>query len=214
MHGSQRICAALVAIALASGCAVTRNQRTGLVVTGAVVTAATAAWAVSFMLQECDSAGAGSSQQCEDDRISNRNTVATVSLIALGATIVAQLLPVSNPERPPPPPVAIAPPPPPPLSAIDLHDPVAVKLAAQAREFAAAGRCNEAYGSLKALTAIDRGLADQLRSWDPAVSRCQKASDAAAAGAVTTPSVGVTVEGAPGSTAPPPTPSPSPSPSP
>jgi hypothetical protein len=157
-------------------------------VTGAVVTAATAAWAVSFMLQECDSAGAGSSQQCEDDRISNRNTVATVSLIALGATIFAQLLPVSNPERPPP---------------AAGGDPRRRRRRRCRRSTSttrwrsswrprpassrAAGRCNEAYGSLKALTAIDRGLADQLRSWDPAVSRCQKASDAAAAGAVTTP---------------------------
>lgn len=182
-----RIGAGVLALSLVSGCAVTRQQRRGLVIGGAVVTAATAVWAVSFMLKECPSGGAGSSQACEDARIDDRNQVAAISVLALAATIVFQLLPVSDPERPPPAPLAVRPPPPPSARASELHDPMAITLANNARQQAAAGNCTQAYGSLKALASIDPAMAEQLRTMDPYVGRCRKASEAEAAGAVVVP---------------------------
>lgn len=187
-----------LALGLASGCMVTRRQRTGLVVGGAVVTAATAVWAVSFMLQECPSAGAGSSVDCEADRVDNRNKVAAVSLVALGATIFAQLLPVSDPEKPPPPPpLVLAPPARLPAGAAGLHDPAVLALIENARTQAAAGRCAESYGSLKALESLDAPLAAQLRSTDPLIGRCRKASEVSVDGALE-----VGASGPPGATTP------------
>ena len=58
------------------------------------------------------------------------------------------------------------------------------------------GKCIEAFGSLTALRRIDAALADQLQAWDPAVSRCRRASDA---GPAATPAP--TPPGPPGETA-------------
>jgi hypothetical protein len=176
---SQRLVAVACTASLLSGCAVTRKQRTYAIIGGTVVTVGAAGYAISRMLAHCpDHAINGDSEACEADRIDERNTWAGVALLGLLATIGLQLLPVSDPEQPAPTSVAVLPPPPPPDSANALHSPVAVELAYNARVAASAGRCVEAFGSLKALAAVDRGLADQLRAWDPAVSRCRTAAQA------------------------------------
>lgn len=173
----------MVAIAciggLMSGCAVTRKQRTYSIVGAAAFTVGTAGYAFSRFLKQCpDHAINGAGDECEADRIDDRNLWAGISLLGLIATIGLQLLPVSDPEKPQPTSVAIMPPPPPPPQANSLHDPMAVQLAQNARNLAASGRCVEAFGSLRALATIDRPLADQLRAWDPSVSRCRTVSDA------------------------------------
>ena len=177
---SQRMVAIACTASLVSGCAVTRKQRTYSVIGAAVFTGASAGYAISRMVAHCpDHAINGEQDVCEADRIDSRNRWAGVALVGLIATIALQLLPVSDPEQPAPTSVAVLPPPPPPPSASALHSPVAVQLAHNARTLAAAGRCVEAFGSLKALASVDRGLADQLRAWDPSVSRCRTATQAA-----------------------------------
>jgi len=177
---SQRMVAIACTASLVSGCAVTRKQRTYSVIGAAVFTGASAGYAISRMVARCpDHAINGAQDACEVDRIDDRNRWAGVTLVGLIATIALQLLPVSDPEQPAPTSVVVVPPPPPPASANALHSPVAVQLAHNARTLAAAGQCVEAFGSLKALASVDRGLADQLRAWDPNVSRCRTASQAA-----------------------------------
>ncbi|MBK9034741.1 MAG: hypothetical protein IPL61_26330 [Myxococcales bacterium] len=175
---SQRLIAASCVAALVSGCAVTRQQRKVAVISGAVFTGVTAGYAFSRFLAHCDPSINGSSDQCEADRIDDRNFWGGVSLLGLIATIGLQLLPVTDPERPEPTAIAVKPPPAPPASANALHSPMAVQLADRARTLAAAGKCVEAFGSLKALATVDRPLADQLRAWDPTVSRCRTVREA------------------------------------
>ena len=178
MRTFQRVVAVVCVAGVLSSCAVTRRQRTVAVAGTTIFTVATAGYAFSRMLARCPPGINGASDACEADRIDDRNLWAGISLLGLVATISALALPVSDPERPPPSAVTVAPPPPPPASASALHSPVAVNLAQQARTQAAAGQCVEALGTLRALATIDRGLADQLRAWDPTVSRCRTASQA------------------------------------
>ena len=180
MQGTfKRLIAATCVAALVSGCAVTRRQRTGSVIGAAVFTAGATGYAFSRFLAQCPGVINTARDQCEIDRIDDRNLWAGIALVGLIATIGLQLLPVSDPERPTPSPVAVVPPPPPPASASALHSPMAVDLAASARTLAAAGKCAEAFGSLRALETVDKALADQLRAWDPTVSRCRTARAAA-----------------------------------
>ncbi|MEZ4398770.1 MAG: hypothetical protein R3B06_02035 [Kofleriaceae bacterium] len=190
---SQRLVAALCVVGLASGCAVTRGQRQAAVYTSAAATAVAAAVALHYQFATCPPGINGASERCEADLIDNRNTAAGVALGLLVVTIGAQLLPVTDEAPPRPSAVVMAPPPPPPAAANDLHDPAAVALAQRARELAAAGKCVEAFGSLAALARIDREMADQLRAWDPRVSRCRRAS---VASETAVPSVAPTTEAA------------------
>lgn len=177
---SQRMVAIACTASLVSGCAVTRKQRTYSIIGGTVFTVGTAGYAISRLVAKCPDHGInGAGDACEAERIDDRNLWAGISLLGLIATIGLQLLPVSDPVKEAPTPVAVVPPPPPPPSASALHSPVAVQLAQNARTLAAAGKCVEAFGSLKALSSVDRGLADQLRAWDPMVSRCRTAREAA-----------------------------------
>ncbi len=166
--------------ALTSGCMVTKTQRRVAVGGGAAFTVGTALYSFSRFLAHCPDGGInGEGDRCEAERIDDRNAWAGVALGGLALTIALQLLLDIPREAPPPSQIAIAPPPPPPASANALHSPVAVQLAQQARVLASSGKCIEAMGSLRALAREDRELADQLRAWDPSVSRCRTASAAA-----------------------------------
>ncbi len=132
-------------------------------------------------LSTCPPRPTGIGDPCEEDRHDQKNVGGLIAIGGVIAMIVAQLLPVTD-ERVDEPMVAqrvIAPPPETnTAAATTLRDPAAVELAENARVFAAAGKCVEAYGSLNALRRIDPALADQLQAWDPTVSRCRPATQA------------------------------------
>jgi hypothetical protein len=202
----RRVVSLACVAALVSGCAVSPRQRTYAVIGGTVFTVGTAGYAISRLVARCPDHGInGAGEACEAERIDDRNLWAGISLLGLIATIGLQLLPTTaDHERPRPTSVAIVPPPPPSAHASELHSPVAVQLAHNARALAAAGKCVEAFGSLKALASVDRALADQLRAWDPTVSRCRTASDAAGSDtAVEAPAPAPPVPAGPGAQSPP-----------
>jgi hypothetical protein len=166
--------------ALTSGCMVSKTQHRVIVGGAAAATVGATIYTISRMLAHCPDGGInGEGRRCEEERFDDRDRWAKISLVGLLATIGLQLLIDTPREAPPPSRIAIAPPPPPPASANELHSPVAVQLAHQARVLASGGKCIEAMGSLRALAREDRELADQLRAWDPSVSRCRTVTAAA-----------------------------------
>lgn len=194
--------------ALTSGCMVTKTQRRVIVGGSAAVTVGSVIYTISRILARCPDGGInGAGLQCEIDRQDDRDRWAKISLVGLIATVGLQLALDTPPERATPSNVVIAPPPPPPASASALHSPVAVQLAQQARVLASSGKCLEAMGSLRALAREDRELADQLRAWDPSVSRCRTATEAAGSDTAVEAPAPATPPAGPGGAAPLPGPS-------
>ena len=195
--------ASLTAVAMLGACTPRHKQ----VATYGAIGVALVGVGVYFhgALRACEATpGSDRSDVCEEGRHDEKNTGGVIAIAGVVAVILAQLWPVAEPARDevvqpePRREVVVAPPliETSPADATRLRDPAAVQLAENARKFAGAGKCIEAFGSLTALRRIDPALADQLQAWDPVVSRCRKASEA---GPTATPAP--TPPGPPGETA-------------
>lgn len=200
-----RVVALSSIVALLGGCAISTKQRT--IATYAMIGVALVGVGVYVdgSLSDCPPNLTTGIDQCEEDRHDQKNVGGLIAIGGLVASIAAQLWPVTDghDDEPmvsqrvitPPPPTDTA-------TATTLRDPAAVQLAESARAFAAAGKCVEAFGSLNALRRIDPELADQLRAWDPTVSRCRPAAESSPTALDATPGP----SGPPSQTTPTPTP--------
>lgn len=205
MSALSRVVAVLSIVALLGGCSA--KQRTYATYGAVAVSVFGVGWYVQTGLSDCPPHLDEGIDQCEEDRHDRKNVAGIVAIAGLAAAIVAQLWPVPDEPSeadPEPTPIVVAAPPKNTAKAESLRPPAVVKLAENARTFAAAGKCLEAFGSLKALRQLDREFADQLQAWDPTVSRCRSVTGTSAAG---------TIEVTPGPNGPPATAQPDPFPS-